>query len=301
MQQEVRTRTKRPALSRPAFTLIELLVVISIIALLIAILLPALGSARKAARQMQNSTQLRGIHQGMFGFAQDNKGWYPGIDSSGQPLRGGSIGHINDPDSTYRSQGLGVNAARRIAILYELDYFPPAYLISPGDTAKVLPDTSVPIGSRNVTWDNNSYSMLSFDRQVATGSLWSAAAVSDPSLKWVASRRGQEWRDTASARAIIMSDRPISDTGAVVRQLSAVTDERFHSIWTEPGSEQWTGSVQSNDGSVTLNQSATGYTTQYASGPTNTDDHLFFDESGSGPYANTLLSHVDSTFTVSDK
>ncbi|MEM1353836.1 MAG: prepilin-type N-terminal cleavage/methylation domain-containing protein [Planctomycetota bacterium] len=287
-------------MQRQAFTLIELLVVISIIALLIAILLPALSSARKSARQMQNSTQLRGIHQGIFTFAQDNKGWFPGINSNGQPLRGGTVGHMNHQGSTYRSQGLGVNAARRIAILYELDYIPPQYMISPGDTAKVLPDTSLPVGTRNVTWDHNSYSMLSFDRQVSTGLLWSPAAVSDPSLKWVASKRGQEWRDTANASAIIMADRPISDTGSV-GQLAGLNDKLFHSIWTEPGSEQWAGSVQFNDGSVGFNQSATGYTTQYASGPTNTDDHLFFDESGSVPYANTLLSHVDSTFTLSDQ
>ena len=74
----MRLATERPA--RRAFTLIELLVVISIIALLIAILLPALGAARRSARQMANSTQLRGIHQGMVTFAQDNKGFFPEIE-----------------------------------------------------------------------------------------------------------------------------------------------------------------------------------------------------------------------------
>ncbi|MGB1126504.1 MAG: type II secretion system protein, partial [Phycisphaeraceae bacterium] len=66
---------------RSGFTLIELLVVISIIALLIAILLPALGAARRTARRMQSSTQLRGIHQGLVTYANSNKNNFAGLDS----------------------------------------------------------------------------------------------------------------------------------------------------------------------------------------------------------------------------
>lgn len=60
-----------------AFTLIELLVVIAIIALLIGILLPALGKARASARQLKDSTQIRGVHQGMVLWAQNNSDTYP--------------------------------------------------------------------------------------------------------------------------------------------------------------------------------------------------------------------------------
>ncbi|MGH7130828.1 MAG: type II secretion system protein [Phycisphaerales bacterium] len=77
-----------------AFTLIELLVVIAIIALLVGILMPALAQARRSAKTLKCSTQVRSVMQAMMVFANSNRDSYPlpsNLDKTGTTVAGSTL------------------------------------------------------------------------------------------------------------------------------------------------------------------------------------------------------------------
>ena len=71
-------RRRKPCSGRAGFTLVELLVVIAIIGILIALLLPAIQSAREAARKAQCSDNMKNLGIGCLTYADAKKSLPPG-------------------------------------------------------------------------------------------------------------------------------------------------------------------------------------------------------------------------------
>ncbi|MEM1329634.1 MAG: prepilin-type N-terminal cleavage/methylation domain-containing protein [Planctomycetota bacterium] len=324
---------KRVSLGRGrGFTLIELLVVIAIIALLIGILLPALGRARSAARQLKDQTQVRSLIQAMALFAQSNDDFYPlpsRLDRGNVMIQNNEFGAEGAQDNAQAK-----NLSRHIfSVMIWQGLIPAELLVSPAE-----------VNSQIEAYDDYEFEeptrmVQEYGENEARSALWDPGFVATPrglgesgetavaaGLSYAHTppfgKRLATWSNTFKTTEISIANRgPVYETRA-----DANTDDDWTLAGTAGGSEDdalygiqsntllihggrttWEGNVGANDASVTFakrpdpeNLSVTYPNGGGSNDPVTTTDNLFANENDldGGDDTNEIPLDQDSAYAM---
>lgn len=241
---------------RRAFTLIELLVVIAIISVLISILLPSLGKAREAARQIKEAANMRSTTQGLILWAGPREDQYP---LPSQIDRGNQTIALPPSEPTIVKN----NTGNIFSVLVYNGFMPPELLVSPAEVnprivKDLLYEYSQPERAANpagAMWDpgfsgypgENGASGIGSGRR-NLGFNGNVSWASTPPF----GDRATTWTSTFDSRQAILANRGPVFTGnpGAWTLIPGPSGQESNRLKIFGGPRTWEGNVAFNDGRV---------------------------------------------------
>jgi prepilin-type N-terminal cleavage/methylation domain-containing protein len=293
---------------RRGFTLIELLVVIAIIALLVGILLPALSSARIAARKIKDANNIRTIVQSLVVFAGNSADEYP---------RPSDLDRANTTINLSADQAIAKDSTGNIlSILIWSGGVAPEMCISPGETNTMevvrddryqYSDPAAAAQPAGALWDPG-FAGTPVDSEPARRTIGGTRVANQSYAQAIPyGKRRQLWQATMVTTQAVFGNRgpgyeqtTAPDSGVYTLNPSGnpIPGLDSNTLAFFGGRTSWDGNIGYNDGHVTFetrpNPDGVVYRATTTPNPTR-PDNLFIDEvNEAGSVANDVRTRLNN-------
>lgn len=122
-----------------SFNIVHLAIALFVLVLGVVLFMAVMQSSARDRKPTRNSSQLRGIHQGLVTYSTSNKEWFPGINELGEDE--------------------AITVEERFQILIKDEFFTPEYAISPSEIDSDIEPWD-PDGGEALSDRHYSYAML---------------------------------------------------------------------------------------------------------------------------------------------
>ncbi len=276
---------------RTGYTLVELLVVLIVIGIVVAVILPS-SQRPRGTRHIKDSTQVRGIHQGMILMTQSNQDRFPlpsQLDAAGHTLPGEAAAK----DTT----------ANIISLLIFQGFFSPELTVSPAESNGKIRvfekyQYTQPLGTVNpklALWDpafSADFTVREANLSYAMTPLWSKERITmvnsfDP-LHAVVGNRGPQIASATYSRSGVANPQR--------------TNAKSNTDLIHGGRSTWEGNIAYGDNHVNFETIMAPEALKWKDRAGSAfGDVLFYDEPGDTTDTNAFLSIFVNTGSTKDQ